>query len=63
MFSQPSGSGGANSPPRALNIVLAFHCDAITTTLGQLPGSSPLAQAMSQLLQSLQQQVGKSVCP
>lgn len=63
MFSQPQSTGGANSPPRALNVVLAFHCDAIATMVSQLPNGSVLSQSLQELLQQLQQQTGHSVCP
>jgi len=62
MFSQPS-STSTNSPPRALSVELAFHCDAILTTAGQLPQGSTLAQTLQQLLLQLQQQTGHPVCP
>jgi ABC-type transporter Mla subunit MlaD len=62
MFSQPQSSS-ANSPPRALNLVLAFHCDAIQTMVSQLPQGSSLAQTLQQLLQQLQQKTGHPVCP
>jgi virulence factor Mce-like protein len=62
MFSQPQ-STSTNNPPRALNLVLAFHCDAIQAMAGQLPQGSTLAQTLQQLLQQLQQQTGHAVCP
>jgi virulence factor Mce-like protein len=74
MFSQPRSSSNScqsqtpqsscvNSPPRALNLVLAFHCDAITTMVSELPNGSVLSQSLQQLLQQLQQQTGHPVCP
>jgi virulence factor Mce-like protein len=49
MFSQPTTSGTQH----ALNIVLSFHCDAINTTVGQLPGSSLLVQTLLALEKQL----------
>jgi phospholipid/cholesterol/gamma-HCH transport system substrate-binding protein len=51
MFSQPTNDN------RALNLVIAFHCDAITTTLqGALPS---LYNQLQQLLSTVQ----KTICP
>ncbi|HZU77730.1 MAG TPA: hypothetical protein VFA70_13260, partial [Dehalococcoidia bacterium] len=48
MFSQPSTDN------RALNLVLSFHCDAITQTL---LGDQQLAQLIQQLEQITKQQI------
>jgi len=53
MFSQPSDV-------RALNLVISFHCDAITTTLGQVSPSSDLGKEIQALLHQLNASCPKS---
>ena len=53
MFSQPSDV-------RALNLVISFHCDAITTSLGQVSPSSDLAKEIQALLHQLNASCPKS---
>jgi hypothetical protein len=48
MFSQPTGTD-----KRALNLVLAFHCDAITTTLDNVGAPAAYKAALTALVTAL----------